>query len=252
YSTPDPSSQFSFAYFTGLSFGEAAKLHYPNIYPPKTISAWTFTHEAAVSDLASNEAVPHLDDLNSILNGMEAAFNRGARSVGVTLTVSGRNYYHSYSFIKIRIFAHINNFSIAVDSAHALVDYMTTTSLLTPTLLDRFLSTPMTSKMFGIYVSDFPLWKLSCLLGEDWLHEDVVNALSELLYFTAVAESDAVDPPVVILPTSFLADAKYLYEQSPRLFSPNLVALRHRLRSAPVNVIYALNCFSDHYSTYRH
>ncbi|KAJ7430320.1 hypothetical protein B0H11DRAFT_1715707, partial [Mycena galericulata] len=41
------------------------------------------------------------------------------------------------------------------------------------------------------------------------------------------------------------------FAQSPRLLSPNLFALRSRLRSTRVQKIFALHCASHHYSTYR-
>ncbi|KAJ7931974.1 hypothetical protein B0H13DRAFT_1857390 [Mycena leptocephala] len=94
-------------------------------------------------------------------------------------------------------------YQAAVKSARDIVDYLSSTFLLESPTLELFLALPH-SKIFGFHVSDFPLWKLSCLLGEEWLHEDVLNALAELLYFMTVAESGAIDPPVAILPTSCL------------------------------------------------
>jgi hypothetical protein len=104
--------------------------------------------------------------------------------------------------------------------------------------------------IFGFYVADFPLWKLGCLLNEDWLHEDVVNALAELLYFTEAAKSTSGTPSTLILPTNFLNDAKYLFGQSPSFFSPNLSALRHRLEETAVERVFSFNCHSSHYSVY--
>ncbi|KAJ7820498.1 hypothetical protein B0H13DRAFT_1466184, partial [Mycena leptocephala] len=114
---------------------------------------------------------------------MEGAFARGSRSISVTLRVASENRYHVYSFAKIQIFKHINNNLAVVKSARDIVDYFSATDLLMSPMLESFLALPIHSKIFGFSVSDFPLRKLSCLLGEEWLHEDVLNALAELLYF---------------------------------------------------------------------
>ncbi|KAJ6632357.1 hypothetical protein B0H10DRAFT_1771430, partial [Mycena sp. CBHHK59/15] len=203
YITPLPSVKYSATYFGQLCFREAAQLKYPTIYSPKTISAWKFTNEVTnTSSVDVHGAIPHLEDLSQILKDMEAAFARGARSAAVTLTVAGKSYDHVYSFVQIQLFRYINNNNVAIQSARDLVDYLSSSSLLATPTLEKFLALPIHSKIFGFHVSDFPLWKLSCLLGEEWLHEDVLNVLAELLYFSAAAASDTVDPPHVILPTS--------------------------------------------------
>ncbi|KAF7359582.1 hypothetical protein MVEN_00681900 [Mycena venus] len=122
--------------------------------------------------------------------------------------------------------------------------------LLSSSNLDTFLDLPICAPIFGFYVTEFPLWKLSCLLGEEWLHEDILNALTELLYFSLAANSPSGAPSTLILPTHCLHDAKYLFDQSPRSFSSNLAALRDRLRTTTVEKIFAFNCASNHYSLY--
>lgn len=85
------------------------------------------------------------------------------------------------------------------------------------------------------------------------MHEDVLNALAELLYFTQAADSPSATlwPSTLILPTHFLSDAKYLFDQSTPNFSPNLTALRRRLETTSVDKVFAFNCHSNHYSTYK-
>ncbi|KAJ7784916.1 hypothetical protein DFH07DRAFT_975253 [Mycena maculata] len=61
--------------------------------------------------------------------------------------------------------------------------------------------------IFGFCVADLPLWKLSCLLGEQWLHEDVLDAIEELLYFSQVTCSPSGTLSTLILPSRFLKDA---------------------------------------------
>ncbi|KAJ7192029.1 hypothetical protein GGX14DRAFT_328842, partial [Mycena pura] len=206
YSTPLPTTKFSAIYFAKLTFQTASQLEYPSICAPKTTSAWTFTNEVP-SDISSHvvvaqEAIPHIDDLNPILKEMEAAYHRGSRSVAVTFTIPGAAVNFLYSFAKIQTLKFINNNKAAVESARDLVEYLSSTSLLTKPLLDQFIAQRIHSKIFGFHFTNFPLWKLSCLLGEEWLHEDVLNALSELLYVSTAARSDDDHPSILILPTS--------------------------------------------------
>lgn len=49
--------------------------------------------------------------------------------------------------------------------------------------LQTFENSPFTAKTCGFKVSDFPLYKLDCLLLENWLEEDVLNAGLEFSYF---------------------------------------------------------------------
>ena len=65
--------------------------------------------------------------------------------------------------------------------------------------------------MAGFQGSQFPLYKLGCLLKENWLEEDVVNALLELLYFRSAASLTQMltsNPPFILLPTLFYSEAR--------------------------------------------
>ncbi|KAJ7205782.1 hypothetical protein GGX14DRAFT_397480 [Mycena pura] len=245
YSTPHPSTRYSATYFGEITFKQATTLTFPVIYEPDSIAAWTFTDEIptdAETKLQPGEGVPDIADLASILREMEQAFSEGTRSVTVTIRVSGKPI--------IRLFRNLNNNKIAVHSARALAIHLSSIPLVSPVLLDRFLDLPICRPIFGFCVTDFPLWKLSCLLREEWLHEDVLNALAELLYFSQAANSTSDAPSTLILPTHFLNDAKYLFDQSPPFFSPNLIALRRRLEVTSVDKISVFNCHSSHYSAY--
>ncbi|KAJ7269471.1 hypothetical protein C8J57DRAFT_1001580, partial [Mycena rebaudengoi] len=48
-----------------------------------------------------------------------------------------------------------------------------------------------------------------------------------------------------------LADLRYLFNRSPRLFSLDLIALCQRLQSTLIDKIFTFSCLSDHYSAYR-
>ncbi|KAJ7163203.1 hypothetical protein C8R46DRAFT_1281573, partial [Mycena filopes] len=205
YSTPNPSSLYSAHYFQQLTFKDATQLVFPLIYLPSSISAWTFTKETPTqqeSQVQPCEGVPDFADLAPILQGMEQAFEDGARSVAVSLMVSGKKIEQVYHFSKLRLFSHLNNNKIAVQSARALAAHLSSIPLLSPATLDQFLNLAIRKPIFGFCVTTFPLWMLACLLEEQWLHEDVLNALAELMYFSHAAASDPNTPSTLIFPTT--------------------------------------------------
>jgi hypothetical protein len=115
-------------------------------------------------------------------------------------------------------------------------------------MLDQFRNSPIANPIAGLCVTDFPLWKLGCLLDENWLEEDVLNGMSELLYFRLAAASKTHCAPFLFFPTSFFSDAKYLYDQSPQLYSPKLAALRDSLRASGPVLFALITCIDGHYS----
>ncbi|KAJ7252653.1 hypothetical protein C8J57DRAFT_1519965 [Mycena rebaudengoi] len=159
-------------------------------------------------------------DLVPISKEMEAAYSAGSRSVAVTFTVDEKRSEQLYHFSKIRLFIHINNYQVAVQSTHDLVHHLSTSSIVSSGFFSAFITLPILSAIRGLRGSTFPLWKLSCLLREEWLHDDVLNALAELI-------------------------------RSPRLFSLDLIALRQRLQSTLIDKNFTFSCLSDHYSAYR-
>ncbi|KAF8170017.1 hypothetical protein K438DRAFT_1614353, partial [Mycena galopus ATCC 62051] len=204
YSTPNPSTPYSATFFRQLTFEEAAKLCFPIICPPKTISAWTFTHELpadAHCTIQPDELIPNIADLRPILQEMENAYTTGARAVAVSLVSNGQSTDSLYHFSKIRLFGHLNNNKSAVESGRALASHLMSIPLLPPSNLDAFLDLPICSPIFGFRVTEFPLWNLSCLLREEWLPEDVLNALAELLYFSLAVNSPSETPSTLVLPT---------------------------------------------------
>lgn len=52
------------------------------------------------------------------------------------------------------------------------------------------------------------------------------------------------------MPTRFLVNARYLYAQQPRIFSPEIIDLRLRLSSTRVDIIGFLSWSNNHYSAY--
>ena len=119
-----------------------------------------------------------------------------------------------------------------------------------PVLRDFLLSERISASIQGFFVTDFPLWKFAYLLDETWIEEDIMNALAELAYFVHAISSQDDVPMSLYLPTNFISDARRLYHQHPRVYSPELLALRNRLTSTRVECIAFLECTNYHYSAF--
>ncbi|KAJ7767556.1 hypothetical protein B0H14DRAFT_2402754 [Mycena olivaceomarginata] len=242
YTAPDPSTLYSGTYFAALTFNQVCctGLSYPSTSPGP--SQHGPSPMIFLLTLNPKFNLVKVFRILLILQGMEQAFSAGTRSVAVLLVVSGKHIDRLYHLSKLRLFMHLNNNKIAVESAHAIALHLHSIPLVSSNQLDHFLGLLIRLPIFGFCVADFPLWKLSCLLGEEWLHEDVLNALAELLYFTQAADSSSEMPwpSTLILPTHFLNDAKYLFDQSQLSFSPNLAALRRQLKTTSVDKVFCI------------
>jgi len=108
----------------------------------------------------------------------------------------------------------------------------------------------ITFPIAGFHVTEFLLWKLGCLLDEDWLEEDVLNAMAELLYFRIAAEADDVD--FVYLPTLAFNDARWLYASDKPVYGPNLTAFRHLLSEEPIETITFNVWHNNHYHAFHY
>jgi hypothetical protein len=85
-------------------------------------------------------------------------------------------------------------------------------------------------------------------LDEDWLEEDVLNAMAELLYFRIAAEADDMD--FVYLSTLAFNDARRLYASDKPVYGPNLTAFRHLLSEEPIETITFNVWHNDHYHAF--
>lgn len=124
-------------------------------------------------------------------------------------------------------------------------------NLLSSTAHNNFGGLRIFAPITGFKITDFPLWKLACLLGETWLEEDIVNALLELAYLRETMESPG-DPSHILLPTSFSNDIEYLFHKDPKLYSANLHLVRRRLRAIPSATVSFVTWRSNHFSGYRY
>ena len=117
------------------------------------------------------------------------------------------------------------------------------------TVREHFLATSILAPLVGFHMPHYPLWKLGYLLDEKWVEEDILDALAELTYFThAALQHHGKPPPVLYFPTKFLTDARLLYCQSPRMYSPELSTFHEHLQSTTVDFIGFLSCVGGHYS----
>lgn len=131
-----------------------------------------------------------------------------------------------------------------------LVYRLTTHMWLAPEFIERLLDECITSPISGFHVTEFPLWKLGYLLDENWLEEDVLNALAELCYFRITADTDCAD--FVYLPTLAFNDARQLYNSQPRIYGPNLTAFRQLLHEEFISTIGFGVWHNNHYHGFRY
>jgi hypothetical protein len=121
--------------------------------------------------------------------------------------------------------------------------------------LETFQNSLVTSKIQGFCVSDFQLDKLGCLLGESWLEEDVFNSLLEFSYFRKAhhirsSTDDPISTDTILLPTSFLTDARTAYEASPAVYTQEILAIRRRIASTSVKVIAMGQVHENHFTAF--
>ena len=126
-----------------------------------------------------------------------------------------------------------------------------------PHVLQNFSRYPITSTINRFHSTKFPLWKLGYVLDEEWLQDEVLGGLAELVYLKAAAtavpdNSTPSRPPAFLyLPTNILSEAWALFSQTGQQdFGPNLGALQQWIQNMMVIHMAFLDCAMDHYSGY--
>ena len=121
-------------------------------------------------------------------------------------------------------------------------------------MLEQFSHLTIASPIHGFYSTKFPLWKLGYFLEEEWLQDEVLDGLAELLYFKTAATNVplGVPPSFLYFPTSFFTEARHLFHMNngPHRYSPNLEALRQRLQCTTVKHFGFLEYATNHFSGY--
>ncbi|KIK98222.1 hypothetical protein PAXRUDRAFT_134632, partial [Paxillus rubicundulus Ve08.2h10] len=176
----------------------------PEIAPPGSVFQWYFHAEVPGSGQATvimpREIIFHVDDLLPLIWEMEDVYENGSQSVSVE-AISCSNIIcdllTSPTGCQIQTFKLINNHKITVTYTQQLHEHIVTKLPITPGACTLFLSEQITHPIQGFHVMEFPLWKLGTLLDENWIEEDILNDIAELLYFD--------------IATSFFNDAHQLY-----------------------------------------
>ncbi|KAJ7199579.1 hypothetical protein GGX14DRAFT_572606 [Mycena pura] len=213
------------------TFDDATGIYvaYPTILPQGALSHadWHFNKtipSVANAQLEPAEVIPCFSDITPILSEMPTAFMHGFRSISMSLCVNGAlggRVFQTYHFSKLELIRAANNNLEVFASASSLVAELGSFELPTGIYSD-FLSLRVWDGVQGFCVAQFPLWKLSCFLKEEWLHEDIVNVLAELMYFRYA-----------------------VLRVSPRPFQESIGPPKPSFEND-----YILDCFGNHYSTY--
>ncbi|KAF8164629.1 hypothetical protein K438DRAFT_1617247, partial [Mycena galopus ATCC 62051] len=188
-------------FFAALTIEETRGINLPHILEKNSLGGFVFTPDAPtlIAEIAvtAGEAVPCLDDLLCITQGLEEAYNHGARAVIITVGNELKNYYFSKVrsdsqkksnlflnlFSKIRLLMNINNQALPLMWAAATLDRVVSSSLLLPAIINEFKQCKYSEPLAGFHVTETPLYNIGCLLGEQWAMEDILNARAELTYF---------------------------------------------------------------------
>jgi hypothetical protein len=93
-------------------------------------------------------------------------------------------------------------------------------------------------------------WRLGSLTGEHWLHDDVVDALLELLSLRLACKSFPDPSRYLILPVSFFDVAQQMYDNRRKDWGPALLQLRHILSTDRIRRIGFVVRMNNHYTAY--
>ncbi|KAG6896691.1 hypothetical protein C0992_006628 [Termitomyces sp. T32_za158] len=197
-----PTAAFSAQYFNSVvTFQHVLDLDYPRIALYPSLVSFVFEQDilmdAPATVIIPGEVIPHIRDILDISKDMQAAFMQGKRSVCVCFRVQSEEIYRRYHFSKILLFKLINNKKNAMAAAQRLAAHVSSLPAIPHSVRDYFLTQRVFAPFKGFYSTDFPLWKLSDLLDEAWIEEDIMNSLAELSYFMrAVLQEPNVTPRI--------------------------------------------------------
>lgn len=141
----------------------------------------------------------------------------------------------------------VHNHWELVQSARQLVNRVLASNIFPVDVVDHLLhNTCPLDSINGFMISKFPIWKLGSLLGENYIEEDVMNCLSELLYFSHAASNLHGESRFFFLPTFFAGNASL---HDGLIQGAHLDNLRQCLSAFPSQLdgIGFLTCFNDHY-----
>ncbi|KAG6815837.1 hypothetical protein H0H93_008927 [Arthromyces matolae] len=233
YSTPLSHLAYTDEYFNTKTIFEAVGLldAYPIILPVGSVTSVEFTPDLSLSASATvimpREVLPHIQDLQPVTRFAEEQYTRnGMRSIKVHFVDGGCTYERVYHMAKLNLIRNICNNGRALHGFSSLLEHLQT---IQSPLQQSFGNMLFTSRIQGFFVTTFPLYQLDCLLNENWLQEDVFNALVEMAYFRRAYRYQSslnVPPNTLLLPTSFLNDVLHIFNSENRTYTPEMLDLR--------------------------
>lgn len=88
------------------------------------------------------------------------------------------------------------------------------------------MSSPILAPAKGFHLR-FTLSRLQCLLGENYLWDEIIAAGCEMYYYRAAAADNSTTSPVLVFPTSFYQSLLYHYDSGT--LNANIARIRERL-----------------------
>ncbi|KAJ7713760.1 hypothetical protein DFH07DRAFT_711052, partial [Mycena maculata] len=213
YETPSYSTKYSKHYFDSLTFRQCVDLYvappgtHPYILRPKCLISFHFDAEVPTSEeeiiVVAAENIPHIADLLEVTKGLESAYDVGAHAVWLDLSVNGHRSSVRYHFSKLRLVINIcNNFPHIKNAAEILL-HIEESGILHPHWIELFGTEHIHATIHGFQVTQYPLHKLSCLLGENWVEDDVGDSITELAYLRLASFTPgSASSPFLLLPVS--------------------------------------------------
>ncbi|KAJ7681724.1 hypothetical protein B0H14DRAFT_2245095, partial [Mycena olivaceomarginata] len=204
YTAPHPKTRFSPEFFASITIAEAADLVCNNLLPcvlPKnSVSKWVWDHTelTAIPEIAitSGESIPCLEDIYPITQKPEAAYYQ------YTVHLVCVQYQLIPSFESLRLIIAVNNQTYNLIAVANLLGRVVSAPLLLPELIEEFRLSRFSEPLAGFHVTQTRVYTLGCLLNEQWVHEDVLNARAELIYFWCAVLYNDKEPSFLFLPTS--------------------------------------------------
>ncbi|KAF5383675.1 hypothetical protein D9615_003671 [Tricholomella constricta] len=252
FASPSPHLAYSTEFFDALSVSQICELSYPVVAPVGSVLAMNLSSNTPTSASATvikpGEVIPSFRDLTSITAHMEADYNtNGMRSAWVKFRYLEEEYEMVYHFSKINLIRNVTNYEPAVQAFRHLISHLQSAQFRLGPAWDTFLKMSFTAR----------------IEGENWLEEDIFNALLELSYFRrAHRMQDLVPaefneqprhlpvPDILLLPTSFLTDAIHAHNTDSPLYTPEIRALRHRVSTTEVRVIAMSSVTDNHFTAF--
>ncbi|TEB27298.1 hypothetical protein FA13DRAFT_1634723, partial [Coprinellus micaceus] len=188
---PPPTERFSKQFFQNISIGHLVDLrNYPSIAAESSLKTWQWSKSVPHSDIGTsvvpNEVVPNSRDLSRAYNGMGRAWIRGARSALVEFYHEGLEYKYVYSFAKLSLIKLVNEYAGPRKDLGKLLEYLSAPlieQLGFRSVVDEFRRCSFLEGLSGFAITRCPIYKLPCLLGEQWIDQDILDPLIEMEYF---------------------------------------------------------------------